>query len=159
MADQRHAFAFQTGAWRVRHRLLRRRLASDTDWIAFDGTCHARELLGGAGNVDDFWLDDPAGAWRAATFRRIDPGSGDWLIWWADARRDGLDPPMRGRFRDGVGTFHGRDTLGGEPTHIRFLWSGIGPDGARWEQAFSRDGRAWETNWIMAFDRLPPPDG
>jgi hypothetical protein len=154
-----HAFAFQSGSWRVRHRKLRHRLVGDDRWIAFEGTCRAYELLGGAGNVDDFFLDDPAGAYRAATFRRLDPETGEWTIHWADARRDGVDPPVRGRFEDGVGRFFGEDMLDGQPVFVRFLWSDIGRDTARWEQAFSRDGETWEVNWIMTFERLPEPLG
>jgi hypothetical protein len=153
-ADGLHAFAFQTGDWTVRHRKRVRRLADDDRWIAFGGTCTATELLGGAANVDDFVLDDPDGPYRAATFRRLDPLTGEWTIHWADGRRPGLDPPMRGRFRDGVGTFFGEDVLDGAPVRVRFVWSGIGPASARWEQAFSRDGVAWEVNWVMDFTRV-----
>jgi hypothetical protein len=149
-----HAFAFQTGDWRVRHRKLARRLVGETEWLEFGGTCTAREILGGAGNVDDFLIEDPAGAYRAATFRRVNLETGEWSIYWADSRRDGLDPPMRGRFKNGVGTFFGRDVLDGRDIHVRFLWSEIGPDRARWEQAFSFDGEAWEVNWIMHFTRI-----
>ena len=151
--DQRHAFAFQTGDWTVQHRQLRHRLVGDSEWIEFGGTCRATELLDGAGNVDDFRIDDPAGAWRAATFRRLDPVSGDWAIYWADARRDGLDSPMRGRFEKGIGTFFGTDRIDGREIRVRFIWSEIGPDSARWEQAFSLDGESWETNWVMEFTR------
>ena len=39
---------------------------------------------------------------------------------------------------------------------VRFQWSSLDPDRARWEQAFSADaGRSWETNWIMEFRRAP----
>jgi hypothetical protein len=152
-----HAFAFQTGYWHVRHRKLARRLVGETQWIEFEGTCRAMELLGGAGNVDDFYLNDPAGAYRAATFRRIDPATGDWLIYWADARRGGLDAPMRGRFTDGIGTFVGGDRFAGCDIYVRFIWSHIGPAHARWEQAFSLNGTDWEVNWIMQFDRLEDP--
>lgn len=148
-----HAFAFQTGDWRVRHRKLKQRLAGSTEWVEFDGTCRAWELLGGEGNVDDHFLDDPAGAYHAATFRRTDPASGLWSIWWFDPRFP-LDPPMHGRFENGVGTFFADDQLNGRPIGIRFIWSGITPTAARWEQAFSPDGgRSWETNWIMQFER------
>ena len=153
MSSQLHAFAFQTGSWRVRHRKLGNRLAGCTDWIEFGGTCHARELLGGAGNVDDFLIDDPAGVYRAATFRRLDVTADEWLIYWADARGDGLDPPMRGRFDDGVGVFWGKDVHAGRDVQVRFVWSGIASDSARWEQAFSLDGETWEVNWIMHFNR------
>lgn len=152
-AEQLDAFAFQSGRWVVHHRKLLHRLVGDTTWVEFSGTCSAYELLGGAGNVDDFFIEDPVGAYRAATFRRFDAKAGEWSIYWADARRDGLDPPMRGTFRDGVGTFYGRDTLADQEIRVRFLWSDIGPDRARWEQAFSSDGSAWEVNWIMNFTR------
>lgn len=149
-----HAFAFQTGSWSVAHRKLARRLAGSTDWLEFGGTCHAQEILGGAGNVDDFEIDEPGGRYRAATFRRLDPATGEWSIYWADGRRSGLDAPMRGRFDAGVGTFHGQDTLDGRPIFVRFIWSDIKPDTARWEQAFSLDQLSWEVNWIMRFTRM-----
>jgi hypothetical protein len=149
-----HAFAFQTGAWRVRHRKLKARLAGCTDWAEFDGTCRAWEMLGGAGNVDDHWLDDPAGAYAAATVRRMDPETGLWSIWWLDGRFPGLGQPVYGGFRDGVGTFHGKDEWDGRPVDVRFIWSRITEHGAQWEQAFSGDGGArWETNWVMDFAR------
>lgn len=157
MTGSLHAFAFQAGSWRVRHRKLARRLAGCSEWMEFGGTCFAYDLLGGAGNVDDFYIDDPAGPYRAATFRRLDAATGEWSIYWADARRPSLDPPMRGRFEDGVGVFHGRDSLDGRDIHVRFVWSEIGPDQARWEQAFSRDGETWEVNWIMQFERESEP--
>jgi hypothetical protein len=153
MTASLHAFAFQTGSWRVRHRKLAHRLVGSSEWVEFDGTCRAYELLGGAGNVDDFFIDDPAGPYRAATFRRLDAATGEWSIFWADARRDGLDPPMRGRFHDDVGIFFGRDALDGRDIRIRFIWSEIRPTQARWEQSFSLDGETWEVNWIMHFER------
>lgn len=150
-----HAFAFQTGSWRVRHRRLRQRLAGSTDWVEFDGTCTAWELLGGHANVEDHFLDDPAGAYRAATFRRRDPESGTWSIWWFDSHFSKLDPPVQGGFRDGVGTFFADDRFDEKPIKVRFLWSEITPVAARWEQAFSTDGGvSWETNWLMTFSRI-----
>lgn len=150
----RHDFAFQTGEWRVRHRKLKGRLVGSTEWIEFDGTCRAWELLGGEGNVDDHFLDDPNGAYHAATFRRTDPKTGLWSIWWFDPRFPTLEPPVVGSFKDGVGTFYADDRLNGRPIKVRFIWSGIDARSARWEQAFSADGgKTWETNWTMAFER------
>ena len=61
---------------------------------------------------------------------------------------------MTGAFRDGVGTFHGDDTLGGKPIRLRFLWTLAAHDTPQWEQAFSADGgTTWETNWVMTFTR------
>ncbi|WP_282615243.1 hypothetical protein [Streptomyces sp. GESEQ-4] len=37
---------------------------------------------------------------------------------------------------------------------MRFVWSGVSADAARWEQAFSVDGgETWLSNWIMEFSR------
>ena len=61
---------------------------------------------------------------------------------------------MYGGFKDGVGTFTGDDTLEGKPIKVRFRWSEIKANSARWEQAFSPDGGAtWEVNWRMQFTR------
>ncbi|WP_374472231.1 DUF1579 domain-containing protein [Phenylobacterium sp.] len=148
-------FGFQTGEWRVRHRKLKARLAGCEDWVEFEGTCRAFEVMGGEANVEDNVLDDPAGAYRAAAFRRRDPETGVWSIWWADGRAGGLDTPVRGGFVDGVGTFLARDTLDGRPILVRFVWSEITATTARWEQAFSADeGATWEVNWVMAFERV-----
>ncbi|HEY8004314.1 MAG TPA: DUF1579 domain-containing protein [Phenylobacterium sp.] len=153
-ADGLHAFAFQTGEWSVRHHKLKRRLVGETAWSDFPGACRAWELLGGAGNIDDHTLDDPNGAYTAATLRRLDPATGVWSIWWFDPRLTKIDPPLQGRFVDGVGTFYSDDELNGRPIKVRFIWSEITADHARWEQAFSPDqGRTWEVNWIMHFDR------
>lgn len=150
-----HAFAFQTGQWKVRHRKLRERLAGSTDWFEFDGTCRAWEILGGGGNVDDHWLDDPNGAYVASTVRTMDPASGLWSIWWFDPRFATLDPPLKGGFEGGVGTFRNSDTFKGRPIEVRFIWSQISATHARWEQAFSPDsGNSWETNWVMRFNRV-----
>lgn len=148
-------FDFQTGDWRVRHRKLRGRLVGSTDWVAFDGTCRAVSLMGGEANAEDQWLDDPDGAYRAAAFRRRDADSGVWSIWWHDGRSSQVEPPVLGRFEDGVGRFYCDDVLDGRPIRVRFVWSGITADSARWEQAFSADGGAsWEVNWIMTFERV-----
>jgi hypothetical protein len=151
----RHAFGFQTGHWRVRHRKLKARLAGSSEWISFDGTCSAWEVLDGAANVEDQVLDDPAGAYRAAAFRRLDPETGEWSIWWFDTRSSSVGPAVRGRFEGGIGTFLADDVLNGRPIKVRFVWSDVGTAKPRWEQAFSGDsGRTWETNWIMEFERL-----
>lgn len=151
--DGINAFSFQTGKWSVGHRKLKRRLVGETEWLAFEGSCEAWEILGGAGNVDDHWLEDPSGPYAAATIRRLEP-DGRWSIWWIDPRFPGLDSPMHGSFANGVGTFHGEDVLNGRPIHVRFIWSHITANSARWEQAFSADkGATYETNWVMEFER------
>jgi len=41
----------------------------------------------------------------------------------------------------------------GKPTLTRFAWSNVTPNSARWQQAFSDDGKTGSTNWIMEFQR------
>jgi hypothetical protein len=150
-------FDFVAGAWRVQHRRLKERLAGSDEWEEFGGTSEAHLILGGAGNVDDNVIDLPDGTYRAATLRTFDPETRRWSIWWFDGRRPlgPLDPPMVGRFEDGVGTFFANDSLRGRPIVVHFIWSDITERSARWEQAFSPDGGAtWEVNWVMEFTRV-----
>jgi hypothetical protein len=150
-------FGFLAGDWRVRHRKLKHRLAGETDWWAFEGTTRGWTALDGEGSFDDNFLDDPTGAYRAVTFRKRDPQTRHWAIWWFDGRASGIniDPPVVGSFKDGVGTFLASDTFEGKPILVRFLWSDITAKTARWEQAFSPDrGGTWETNWTMQFERV-----
>jgi hypothetical protein len=152
-----HDFDFLMGEWRVRHRRLKERLAGNNQWIEFAGTLSARKLMEGAGNVEDNFLDLPGGAYRAVGLRSFDAKSGQWSIWWLDGRMPlgPLDPPVRGRFENGVGTFLAEDTFNGKPIRVRYVWSQITRVSCRWEQAFSPDGgKTWETNWVMDFTRV-----
>jgi hypothetical protein len=147
-------FDFLHGSWEVEHRRLRHRLADDSEWQTFGGSCECRPVIGGIGNIDDCLLALQDGAYRAATFRLFNADRQLWSIWWADGRRGELEPPVLGRFNDGVGRFVGDDTFEGRPIKVRFIWSDISANSARWEQAFSDDrGTNWETNWVMTFVR------
>jgi hypothetical protein len=151
-----HDFDFLIGRWNVQHRRLTERLANNHDWVDFKGTTVAQALLGGNGNIDDNVLELPGNTYRALSLRSFDSKSQLWSIWWLDGRspQGPLDPPVRGRFQDGVGTFYADDTFNLRPIHVRFVWSDITPESARWEQSFSGDGgQTWETNWTMAFVR------
>jgi hypothetical protein len=147
-------FDFLTGSWRVEHHQLKDRLAGASEWWDFSGTTRAWPLLGGDANLDDNELDHPKGSYRAITLRRFDPNTQVWSIWWLDHRFGTLDPPMKGAFKHGVGTFFGEDQWRDKPIRVRFIWSNITASSARWEQAFSPDqGASWETNWVMNFRR------
>ena len=152
--DGAHAFDFIEGSWRVSHRRLSRRMVGDTQWAIFGGSMRARLILGGLGNFDENVIDLPGGRYQACTLRLYDRTLGQWSIYWIDGRDPKLDIPMRGGFTDGVGVFFGDDIFDGRPIRVRFLWSAITPNSARWEQAFSGDGeQSWETNWIMNFEK------
>ncbi|MBC7767229.1 MAG: DUF1579 domain-containing protein [Phycisphaerales bacterium] len=155
VARHAHDWDWLVGSWRVRHRRLKGRLVGSTEWDEFDGTCVMVPTLNGFGNMDDNWLDLPAGAYRAMGIRAFNPETRLWSIWWLDERSQDIEPPVRGGFIDGVGTFEGDDTLSGQPIKVRFRWSEIGGSAARWEQAFSADdGATWEVNWEMQFTRV-----
>jgi NIPSNAP/Protein of unknown function (DUF1579) len=147
-------FDFFIGEWRVHHRRLKERLAENHEWIEFDGTCAVRKILGGLGNMDDNVLEMPGGGYNAVTVRTYDPAKDQWSIWWIDSRNPGsFDPPVVGRFENGVGTFYAEDHFKGKPIRVRFLWTQRFTT-PHWEQAFSTDaGKTWETNWTMDFTR------
>jgi hypothetical protein len=154
MSSHAHDFDFLRGAWRVHHRKLRRRLAGSNDWMEFAGTVVSRPILGGAGNFDDNVIFEPGCEYRALALRRYSERERRWSIWWVDARFMRLEPPVHGRIERGVGTFLGDDAHEGRPILVRFIWSGVTPHAARWEQAFSLDrGVTWETNWVMDLER------
>ncbi|MCY1008343.1 hypothetical protein OV079_22850 [Nannocystis pusilla] len=56
----------------------------------------------------------------------------------------------------GGAEFYGPDEDAGRPVAVRYRWTKIDADHARWEQAFSYDGGAWETNWTADFTRADP---
>lgn len=149
-----HDFDFQVGEWRVHHRV--KQPIDGQEWSEFDGTCRNRGLIDGSANVEEHRFNRPAGVTYGIAIRAYDPKTAQWAIWWIDSREPHgtLDPPVTGRFENGVGTFYSDGTLDGKPMRTRFIWSAITTDSARWEQAYSTDaGNTWETNWIMEFRR------
>jgi hypothetical protein len=155
LTAHRHDFDWLVGSWKVRHHRLKGRLVGSTEWEDFDGTSKLWLTLDGLGTVDDNLLELPGGTYRAVGIRAFDPKTSQWAIWWLDGRNPSqIDVPVRGGFKDGVGTFEADDTLNGKPIRVRFEWSRITKNSAHWEQAFSPDGgRTWEVNWRMDFTR------
>src|SRR5690242_19333346 len=149
--DGRNDFDFLMGSWICRHRRLRTLLAGADDWYEFAGTSIARKILHGIGNVDE--NEFPTQGFSGMTLRLFDPVRRSWEIYWANSRSGLLFPPVSGRFATSDGRFHGDDTHEGRPIKVAYHWARITPISCRWEQSFSRDGDAWETNWIMDFTR------
>jgi hypothetical protein len=153
-----HDFDLRVGRWTAHHRRLKERLAGSQEWIEFDGTQTFWPLMGGFANVDENLMRLPGNEYQGVTLRAYDPKSGEWAIWWLDGRNPfgSLEPPVKGRFQNGVGTFYADDTLRGKPIRVRFIWSANTATSAHWEQAFSPDGgKTWETNWITDFRKAP----
>jgi len=149
-----HDFDLRAGEWLCHHRRLKERLAGSHEWQEFDGTQSFRLLMDGFANEDENVLNLPGGAYKGVTLRAYDSKTGQWAIWWLDGRTPfgDLDPPVKGRFVNGVGVFYADDTLRGKPVRVRFTWSNITANSAHWEQAFSPDGgKTWELNWVTDF--------
>jgi hypothetical protein len=152
-----HDFDFLVGRWTVHHRRLMDRLAGSQEWVEFEGTTEMHKVLGGHGNMDDNFLSIPGDPYRAVSLRAFDDKTKEWSIWWLDGRApsSSLEPPVRGRFKSGIGEFYADDMFLGQPIRVRFIWSHITSTSAKWEQAFSPDqGKTWEVNWIMEFERI-----
>jgi len=157
LATAPHDFDFLIGHWRVHHRRLKQRLADNHEWEEFAGESLTQKTMGGFGTIDDNILELPSGTYRAAGLRGYDPKTGKWSIWWLDGRTPEapLETPVRGGFKDGVGTFDAEDIQNGKQVIVRFTWSRITPTTCHWEQAFSPDGgKTWEMNWEMDFERI-----
>jgi hypothetical protein len=148
-----HGFDFEVGHWRVHHKILK-----NGKWIEFDGTCTDRKAVDGSVNIEEHTFDRPSGVTYGVAVRAYDAKDGTWAIWWIDSRQPHapMDPPVVGRFEDGVGRFYSDSTVDGHTTRTRYTWSAITPTSARWDQATSDDdGQTWATNWIMDFERVP----
>ncbi|MEP6939655.1 MAG: hypothetical protein ABI846_07815 [Rudaea sp.] len=146
-----HDFDFEFGDWQVHHHTKR-----DGRWIDFEGTSSTRVLIDGSAHVEENKFLRPAGVSYGIAMRAYDPKTRLWAIWWVDGRdpHGALDPPMKGQFVDGVGTFYSDSVVNGKTTRTRFIWSHITASSARWEQALSSDlGKTWDTNWVMQFTR------
>jgi len=146
-------FDFEFGEWTVQHRTLR----PDGTWLEFNGTSVTRPAMGGMANVEENVFDKPGGIARGMAMRTYDTKTDLWAIWWVDGRdpHGALDPPVKGRFVDGVGTFYSDSLVNGKSVRTRFIWSKITARTAKWEQALSMDaGATWETNWVMEFSRV-----
>ena len=54
-------FDFWLGTWHGQNRRLRERLAGCDEWDEFEGTCVARPILDGFGNIEEFRTDYAGG--------------------------------------------------------------------------------------------------
>lgn len=145
-------FEFFVGTWNVHNRRLAKRLAGSDEWDEFPATAVASNHFAGAAHFDEVTF--PTKGYSGLTIRLLDRDTGQWSIYWADSRFGRLDNPMVGTWEGDRGEFYGDDEHEGTPVRCRFVWTRIGDDEARWEQAFSVDGeRTWEINWIMEMTR------
>ena len=145
-------FDFLVGHWTIANRRLKERLAGCPEWEEFTSTSRCWNLFDGAANLDEFTFPDGT---HGLTLRLLDRTTDEWSLNWSSSQAGTLLPPVVGRFDGPDGRFYGDDRHNGTPVRVRYIWSGITPTSARWEQAFSIDGEeTWETNWVMEFTRV-----
>lgn len=142
-------WAFLAGHWKVENKRLKA-----GQWETFQSSLRNRPVMGGLGNVGDNVFEAPGGTYRGMSMRVFDPKQQMWRSWWLDGRTpQDIGPAVAGRFDRGTGTLIGEDRVNGEKVQVRSQWSRITPKSAHWEQALSRDGRRWETNWVAELER------
>jgi hypothetical protein len=145
-------FEFEYGTWSVRHRRLVDRLAGCDEWEHFEGTTICAPILDGVGNFEQVWM--PSIDMVGMALRLFDRTTREWSIHWSSNRTGRLEPPVVGRFVNGIGTFEADEDFNGQPIRVRFVWDEISSDRARWTQSFRRDGDTdWEDNWVMDLTR------
>jgi hypothetical protein len=146
-----HDFDFLIGDRVGQNRRLKARGVGSNEWDEFVGVSRTRQYLGGMVNVGE--VNFPTKGWSGLTMRVFNPETRQWSIYWISSKRGTLDPSQVGGFTGDRGEFYGDDEDNGRRVKVRYTWTKTGPDTARWEQAFSYDGRTWETNWTSDFVR------
>jgi hypothetical protein len=148
-------FDYFVGRWRVEHRRLRKRLAGSNDWEAFSGRTQCQQLFDGLVNLNESISFRGGRTSYGLGLRALDEPRGRWADWYLAANDlSKIDPPLYGRFLNGMGTFYSRELFEGRPVLVRGQFSSSTASEARWEQAFSVDeGASWETNWVMRYLR------
>jgi hypothetical protein len=146
-----HDFDFLAGAWTVRSRALRPGADGRLGWVTDAAATCMSIHLGGVVNVDEYQF--PSRGYSAMALRVFHLEKRQWSIYWIESRAGQLLPPVMGGFQGARGEFYGMDDMGGRPALFRFVWTRLDEKRARWEQAYSRDGKQWTINWVMDFTR------
>ena len=146
-------FDFLAGTWNINNRRLVKALAGSDEWDEFPSRCVAGRHFDGGASFEEITF--PTKGFSGLTVRVFNPQTRQWSIYWANSTQGVLGmPPMVGSFDGDRGEFYADDSHEGTPVRCRFVWTVLGADSCRWEQAFSVDGeQTWETNWTMDFTR------
>jgi hypothetical protein len=147
-------FDFLIGDWDTANR--RRR--DDGVWEEFASTNTVPPHVDGLVQIDHY--DAPRfpgrGHVKAITIRAFDETTREWsLVWLSNYAPPDFRPVVGAWDGDEGEFFQTIETQDGTPLGVRFLWWRLGPDRARWAQAFSFDGGAsWDENWTMELTRV-----
>jgi hypothetical protein len=146
-----HDFDFFVGKWNFVNRRLKKRWVGSKDWEVFPASLICESRMNGVVNIDDGVF--PTKGWSGMTVRVFNVEQRQWALYWINSSRGEVMPPVVGGFAGDRGLFYGDDTDEGRPVIVRFAWTRLGLNAAHWEQAFSLDGKEWETNWIIEHTR------
>ena len=134
---------------------LQHPLSGSTTWVEYDGTTIVRPVWKGRANLVELFADGPAGHLELLSLRLYEEATNTWSLYSASARGAAIDPPVKGTFEAGRGTFVGPDRLGDKPILVRFVISPVDATSWKFEQAFSADdGKTWEANWLATDTRV-----
>jgi hypothetical protein len=148
-----HDFDFFIGKWQSANRRLKKRWVGSKDWDEFPSSLECVRYMGGIVNVEE--VDFPTQGWHGMTVRTFSLEQRQWSIYWINSKTGDLFPPVVGGFTGDHGVFYGDDTDDGIPVKVVFNWTRLGPNAARWQQDFSKDGgKTWETNWSTEHKRV-----
>jgi hypothetical protein len=151
LRDGSRDFDYLLGSWKYHLKRLVNPLTGSKEWIEFDGTGTCRPLFGGLAQIDELDVNGPTGKVQGLTLRLYNPESHQWSLNWANLKTGKLGVPTLGAFdaKNGRGEFYDQEEFNGRMILVRYVWSGITPNSAHFEQSFSDDGgKTWEVNWI-----------
>lgn len=158
LPSETEGFYFLAGKWRVHHKKLKDTSSGKQEWIEFEGTASFFTLLDGIVSVEE--LRDDKGAPFGSAMRTFDIQRRVWLDAWVSAGSGVLQSPIEGRFEGDVGTFTATDSWDGKTILVRGVWKRISGNEVTWEQASSSDeGKTWDDNWFMRFERIDQDAG
>ena len=144
-------FDFFFGNWNFVNRRLKKRWVGSSDWETFPASLVCEGRMGGVVNLDEGVF--PTKGWSGMTVRVFNLATKQWALYWINSSKGEMFSPVIGGFTGDRGEFYGDDTDDGKPIIVRFTWQRLGPNAAHWEQAFSLDGKQWETNWTIEHKR------
>jgi hypothetical protein len=147
--EQPHDFEFELGSWSIHLKRLLHPLSGSKEWVEFNGTTVTRKVWGGRSQIEEFEVNNPSAHIEGLTLRLYEPQSHQWYLYWANSKNGILAQPTIGEFKNGRGEFFDQEPFNGRAILVRYVWSGITPNTAHFEQSFSDDGgETWEVNWI-----------
>jgi hypothetical protein len=158
--DGQHDFDFELGSWKIHLKRLVHPLTGSNTWVEFDGTSETSKVWDGRAQLEQFETDgvkgNSGGHIEGLTLRLYNAETRQWSLYWGTSKSGALALPATvGEFRDGRGEFYDQEPFNGRMILVRFLWSGITPNTAHFEQSFSDDGgKTWEVNWITDQTRV-----